>query len=140
MVELKFQIDDKELGNVIDSVMDDVADFILANSQENIVNKGIVDEGTLLKSGNIIRNYLNKQVVYSVPYADTIEYGRTPGSMPPVQPIKGWIRRKLGVNDEKQINSIAWAIAMDIKKNGLQPRPYLQPAIDSARSRFKFKR
>ena len=117
MVGFKLKIDEKELLDLIDKQLDDVADFIFTKSQQNIVNKGIVDEGTLLKSGNINRKFLDKQIIYSVPYADSIEFGRLPGTMPAVDPIKGWIRRRLGVRDEKEVNKIAWAIAQDIKKN-----------------------
>lgn len=139
MAGFKIHIDKNELLKVIDSKMDEIVDDIFANSQQNIVNNSIIDEGTLLKSGNINRQFLNKQIVYSVPYADTIEYGRLPGSMPPIESIKGWVRRKLGINDDKEITRIAWAISKDIEKNGTQPRPFLTPAIDSARIKYNAK-
>ena len=137
MVGFRVQVDEKALLDAVDVKLDEVADIIFTESQENIVNKGIVDEGTLLKSGNVIRSFLKKEIIYSVPYADSIEFGRLPGTMPPTEPLKGWIRRKLGVKDEKEVNRIAWAIAMDIKKNGTDPRPFLQPAIQSAIRRLK---
>jgi hypothetical protein len=139
MVGFKIQVDKNELLDLIDEQLDQVADFIFTKSQENIVNKSIVDEGTLLKSGNINRKYLDKEVVYSVPYADSIEFGRMPGQIPPITPIKLWVQRKLGVSDEKEANRIAWAIAQDIKKNGTDPRPFLTPAIAQAKKRFKAK-
>jgi len=139
MVGTSISIDSKELEKVIDDQMDDIIDFIFAQSQQNIVSKNIVDEGTLLKSGIIQRNFLNKKIIYSAPYSDSIEFGRLPGSMPPVAPIKGWVQRKLGVRNDKEAKSIAWAIATDLKKNGTSPRPFLQPAIDLARTRLKLK-
>ena len=139
MVGFRLQIDEKELLDLFDKQLDAIADFIFTKSQQNIVNKGIVDEGTLLKSGNINRKFLDKQIIYTVPYADSIEFGRIPGTMPPIDPIKGWIRRKLGIRDEKEVNNIAWAIALDIKRNGTTPRPFLTPAIALAQTRFKTK-
>jgi len=130
MVTLKLSAKDTE--GLLDQVMDDIVDSIFAESQENIVKLGIVDEGTLLGSGEVKREFLKKQITYTTSYADTIEFGRIPGSMPPVDSLKGWIRRKLGVQDEKKVTSIAWAIATDLKKNGTMPRPYLGPAIDKA--------
>ena len=132
MVKASLRIDMEEFEKVLDSVLDGLADDILASSQQKIVDKEIIDEGTLLKSGNINRQFLEKEVVYTVPYADTIEYGRMPGSMPPIQPIKGWVRRNLGILEEQRINKIAWAIARDIEVNGTDPRPFLQPAITEA--------
>lgn len=132
-ITLKIHIDSADFAKEVDKKMDELVDDIFANSQSNIVDKGIVDEGTLLKSGNIIRNFLDKEIVYPVPYADAIEFGRLPGSMPPVEPLKEWVRRKQISNDENEINRIAWAIAKDIEQNGMTPRPFLSPAIDLVR-------
>lgn len=137
MVSLNLKIDDKSLAEALDFEMDKIADQIFADSQNNIVQKNIIDEGTLLKSGTINRRFLNKEIVYDVPYADSIEFGRTPGSMPPVDPIKDWVRRKGIARTETEVNSIAWAIAKDIKVNGQEPRPFLGPAIEKARARIK---
>lgn len=135
----KISVNEQELLEFIDSRLDEVADVIFTKSQENIVAKGIIDEGTLLKSGNINREFLNKTIVYSTPYADSIEFGRLPGSMPPVDSIKEWVRRKLGYKEESEITRIAWAIAKDIKENGSEPRPFLTPAIEEAKLRLKLK-
>lgn len=137
MVNFNLKVDKNELIKVIDSKMDEIADFIFAESQKNIVKQNIIDEGTLLKSGNINRSLLNKQIVYPVPYSDSIEFGRLPGKMPPIEPLKGWVRRVLGINDEQEVNRIAWLIAQDIKQRGQDARPFLRPAIESAKIRFK---
>lgn len=133
MVDFKIHINSDDIIKAIDEKMDEIVDDIFAKSQSNIVDKKIIDEGTLLKSGNINRDLLSKQIVYSVPYADSIEFGRLPGSMPPVEPIKNWVRRKLRITDDKRVNSIAWAISQDIKINGTEPRPFLGPAIEAVR-------
>lgn len=134
-IMLQLQTKEKDaVAKLIDSWLDTVADRIFQLSQENIVQKEIVDEGTLLKSGNVNREFLHKQIVYSVPYADVIEFGRLAGSMPPVEPIKGWVLRKGITRDEKEAGSIAWAIAQDIKNNGLMPRPFLGPAIEQVKN------
>lgn len=124
------------LIEAIDSKMDEVMDFVFAESQSNIVNKQIIDEGTLLKSGNVNRQLLNKTITYSVPYADEIEFGRLPGNMPPIEPIKGWVRRKLQIKDEIEVNRRAELIVKDIEKNGQDARPFLQPALEMAKVKF----
>lgn len=136
MVNLKIEIDEKEMLNLIDKKLNEIADEIFANSQELIVQKQIIDEGTLLKSGNINRAFLEKEIIYTAVYADSIEFGRLPGSMPPTGPIKEWIRRKGIASKESDVNRIAWAISQNIKKEGLMPRPFLSPAVEMAKQKL----
>ena len=137
MSGFKIDLDDEELLKVIDSKLDEITDNVFANSQENIVQKGIVDEGTLLKSGNITREFLEKTITYGASHSDVIEFGRLPGTMPPLEPIKAWVRRKGIARDEKSIKRIAWAIIQDIKKEGQIPRPFLSPAIETEKNNLR---
>ena len=82
---------------------------------------------------------MEKEIVYTANYADVIEFGRLPGTQPPVDALKGWVRRKGFAKDEKEVSRIAWAIATDIKKNGLMPRPFLSPAVESAKAKLRSK-
>ena len=132
-----FNLDDERILNAINDKMDEITDNIFANSQSIIVQKQLVDEGTLLKSGTIERDYLNKSITYGVSYAEEIEYGRSPGTMPPIEPIKQWIRRKGLVKTEAGVNRFAFNIIKDIKANGQEPRPFLVPAIDMEKNKFK---
>lgn len=134
MATLKIERDINGLLEAIDSKLDEVADDVFFYSQQNIVDQGLIDRGTLLKSGNINREFLRKQVIYSAVHAEPTEFGRLPGSMPPVDSIKEWVKRKGLTIDDKKINSIAWAISMDIKQNGIVPRPYLRPAVEKKRA------
>lgn len=131
---LEIHIDDKALLNAIDKKMDEVADDVFIKSQENIVDHDIIDEGTLLKTGKINREFLSKSVEYPVPYAEDIEDGRLPGKMPPVNSLAGWVKRKLAIKNVKKARSIAFAIARDIKINGTTPRPFLGPAVESVKN------
>jgi hypothetical protein len=57
--------------------------------------------------------------VYSdLPSAETLEVGRRPGRMPPVDVIYAWARRKLGISDF----GIAFAIARAIGRDGSPKR------------------
>ena len=137
MSGFKIEIDEKKLLETIDSKLDEITDNVFTNSQENIVQKGIVDEGTLLKSGNITRKFLEKTITYGALHSDVIEFGRLPGTMPPLEPIKDWVRRKGLARDEKRISRIAWAIIQDIKKEGQTPRPFLSPAIETEKNNLR---
>ena len=134
---LKIRIDPNKLGSAVNEFLDEVIDEIFQRSQENIVNKKIIDEGTLLKVGRVGGVNNVRTITYPLPYAESIEFGRTPGTMPPVSAIQGWVTRKLGIRDPKRANSIAWAISQNIKKHGQEPRPFLRPAIDSVKERLK---
>lgn len=134
---MTFKLDDDKLLKAIDSKLDEMTDSIFANSQNIIVQKNIIDEGTLLKSGDIKRDFLNKEISYGVSYASDIEFGRSPGTMPPIEPIKDWVRRKGLVKTEAGINRFAYNIIKDIERNGQEPRPFLTPAIESEKAKFK---
>lgn len=64
-------------------------------------------------------------------HAASVEHGREPGHMPPVEPLKKWSKDKLG--DE----NAAWAVAMKIKKEGIAEKPFMRPALDNNSSRFE---
>lgn len=52
-------------------------------------------------------------------YAAPVETGSRP-HMPPPSALLPWIQKKFGVEDEKQALSLAFAIAMSMKKKGTQ--------------------
>ena len=119
----------------LDEKLDDLADFIFTKSQENIVANEIVDQGILLSSGNVEREFLKKKIVYSAAHAAPMEFGSQPHH-PPVQPLEQWAKRKLGLKG-KDAKSTAWAIAKHINENGTDPKPYLTPAVNFAEERFR---
>lgn len=123
----------KIMNGVLESKLDEIADFIFTRSQENVAK--LSDTGELLNSGYIKKGPLMRIIGYSAPHAMYIEYGTHP-HMPPVDAIKAWASRKHIVS-EKELERVAWAIAMKIKKDGTQPQPFLRPAVTEATVRFK---
>jgi hypothetical protein len=57
-------------------------------------------------------------------YAPVVEYGRSPGSMPPPGALAGWLRRK-GIDER-----YAFVVARSIARRGTRKRPYLKPALE----------
>ncbi len=112
----------------LDEAMDEIIDQIFAKSQENLVQDGKIDTGFLLKTGNVNRSFLNKTIVYPASYAEPVHFGRNPGSMPPPHALEKWVQRKLGV-PAKQAKTVAFKIALSIKKRGVMPTPFLQDAV-----------
>jgi hypothetical protein len=133
-------LNSEELLKRIDAKLDALVDEIFADSQSIIVEKQIIDEGTLLKSGNIQRAFLEKTIIYSAPYADVIEFGRLPGTMPPSESIRAWVRRKNIAREDPELNRITWSIMQHIKRDGLEPRPFLSPAVELAKQRLRNKK
>lgn len=120
----------------IDKIMNNYVDEVFRLSQEKLIEMNKVDTGSLLKTANINRAFLEKEIVYPAIHADIIEFGRVPGTMPPTDALISWVRRKLGIKNDKEARRIAFAIAMAIKQRGLEPTPYLQPSINQANVKF----
>jgi|GEM_PF-3030292 len=97
----------------------------LANHHTNFSNQLSLSITVVEKDGHVF-------VGSDLPYAPCVEFGALP-HMPPVKPLKYWVRLKLGV-PRGEANSVAWAVAMKIKKEGTPPQPFLRPAIDSVES------
>lgn len=51
-------------------------------------------------------------------YVEFVEHGRRPGKFPPVDPIRKWVRRVLGITGASQIRSVAFLVARKIARNG----------------------
>lgn len=85
-------------------------------------------------------------------YAAYVEYGRKSGKMPPIDALVEWLRkktsksaalesalihiegrrkrRKEAYTKDYLLNGAAWGIAKAIAKNGTQPHPFLNPAVE----------
>jgi hypothetical protein len=120
-----------------DEKLNELASFIFTRSQEALAKNGSADTGGLLGSGELIKTKNGYLISYSAPYAMYVEFGTHP-HMPPVEPLQRWARRKLGLSTE-EAQSVGWAIAMNIKKNGTEPQPFLRPAIQEARAKYGIK-
>ena len=57
------------------------------------------------------------------------EYGRSPGTLPPVDSIKKWIKAKGIQPKDGKVDSLAWAIAMKIKKSGTRAKRNESPRL-----------
>ncbi len=102
--------------------------YIFSQSQLNIVKNGSSDTGFMLRSG--VPPYWEGNTIkikYDAPQSVFIEYGTRP-HMPPVSPLVDLVKYKLRIPEPKA-SKIALAIAMNIKKNGTEPSPFLRPAI-----------
>ena len=92
---------------------------------ENIILRNYVDDGIIATNdfGRSVESVINGNSlkVLGAAHVFQIVNGRRPGTMPPVEAIKRWIREKKGLPAffRQKIDSIAWAIAINIKKKGI---------------------
>ncbi len=67
-------------------------------------------------------------VIYNdVPHADVVEFGRGPGTPPPLQAIRAWVNVKFGIYG-KRAYPIAESVRRAIGARGLPPRRILHQA------------
>lgn len=90
--------------------------------KSELSNMGHVDTGKLLSSikGSVDGDTI---VISMDEIGKWIEFGRLPGSMPPVEPLKEWAGRKLGDED------LGWAVAYKIKNEGIAPSPFIRKTL-----------
>lgn len=121
----------EKLGKDLDAIVDEIRDFIFAESQENLVRHDTVDTGFLLRSGRSERG----KIVYDAPYADSVEYG-SPAHFVPPSKLVGWAKRKLGLSDGEAWRA-ASAVSKKIAAEGTDPQPFIRPAIQSAKAKYE---
>jgi hypothetical protein len=115
----------------IDALMDEIVDKVFEKTQQNLVDDGKIDTGTLIQTGNINREFLYKQIVYPAEHASVVNYGREAGATPPpVAPLITWVRRKLSVKNDKEAKSIAFAISKAIHQRGIVPTFFVENAVE----------
>lgn len=70
-------------------------------------------------------------VFSDAPHFPFMEYGTRP-HMPPVEPLVVWATRKFQVG-EKEARAIAWAVAIKISREGIEPRGFFAKGMARAR-------
>lgn len=133
-IKSNLKINEKAIPEETQVFIEDFANTLFAESQKQLATHNTIDRGTLLKTGRVQHRVLESEVSYPAPHAMAIEYGRAPGTMPPVNAIEGWVNRKLSVG--KDSHSVAWAIATKIKDRGTQAQPFARPAIEATKKKL----
>lgn len=82
---------------------------------EAIISKGLNNSGDAIASLEVEDNKL-----FGNDYIFYLDKGRGPGKFPPVQNIRDWVRSKLGISDEKEINSVAFLVGRKISETGTE--------------------
>jgi len=133
---------------------EEVMDYMFAESQKNLTidmpwgdaeNSGaerewtkISDTGFLLLSGERPKWDGNKITFsYTAMHAEDVEYGSPPKYIDPDDLTK-WVKRKLKVK-QYAIKKVAKRVSDKIAREGIEPHPYIRPAVNSGIQRYKLK-
>jgi hypothetical protein len=90
---------------------------VLRKKLQEVVRKKMKKKTNLERSIRV-----TEDSVEAPSYINFVEYGRRPGSMPPIKEILAFMRKR-GLGSS---NSAAFAIAHTIKKRGIKPIPLLE--------------
>ena len=112
---------------------------IQARARRLLRVQGAIFTGRLRSSINIryTRDGLGAVIGTNVNYAGAVEFGREPGSWPPVGAMIEFVRKKIVARPKKLVNQIAYLIGRKIFREGTEARPYLFPAGKQEWPRFK---
>ena len=112
-------------------------------TEKNLISSGKLGESLKINVqpkvklfGQIYRMQINMAA-----YGENVDEGRKPGKGLPVGVIEGWLRypntlQKVTGQDkqlsEYERKSLAFVINRSIKKKGIKPKNWIQPAVDKA--------
>jgi len=126
-----------DLSELDEEIKGEVKDYIInvANKLVNEAKKNApVASGHLRQDIDIIEREDNTITVgTNLKYASFVEFGTDP-HYPPIEPLKKWVRRKLGVEED-----VAYAVQQKIGQEGTEPQPYMRDAIESTRRYYQNK-
>lgn len=131
----------------------EIAQYFFTKTQENLVEPMpwgddtyssrrkatvISDQGLLLQSGVPPYWEDDKTIVfrYDASHAPHVEWGSPPHAVA-ASKLVGWAKRKLSLKGKTAQNA-AFAIATKIRKEGIDPHPFVRPAAKQTEKHFKF--
>lgn len=116
--------------SIRDQILDDIAEDIRQAIESEIEFEGLVFTGRLRDSWEIEETGDGERTIGSpLIWAAVLDEGRVPGKMPPADALFPWVKQKLGVTDNVEARSIAFAIAKKIEQEGMEPRHYVRRAL-----------
>lgn len=138
--QARFRKQVKNLSKVMkvrsDKVLDAAALEVQGEARSILQSQKTTDTGNLSGSITIRKTVLGgRRIGTNTGYGLYVEFGRPPGSPPPIKQWTGktesldaWVRRKLGLRN-KAADRAARFIALKIGKTGTRAQPFLVPAF-----------
>ena len=115
-----------------------VGQSIVSGAQKNLKKNKTTAFGQLSASGSTYADSVSKTVEagFTARHAPFVEFGRKSGRMPKIEVLKAWVRRKLRVK-EKEVNSVTFAVARKIAREGTRAQPFLRPAYEDVQKKIE---
>ena len=141
---LGLTVTQEDLSEAIAREARDTADEILYEGNAYLNENGITDQGILMGSGVVEPNDGGGyDVVWKAEHASWINYGTDAHSVSTegVHNIEAWVRRKLkpspraGESEEAAVKRATNSIVWSIRKQGMDPKPYADVAVDTVVAR-----
>jgi len=94
----------------------------ILNNYQSVKSSGSLGQSLTSVIEEVNSNFIGK--IEGNSYITQLIHGRRPGSMPPINDIKDWVIKK-GIGNGANTDSIAFAIAKSIEKQGIKvPNQY----------------
>jgi len=121
----------KEVQDKINTQMKVSGARVLADAQRNAPHAW----GVLRRSGRVVAEPGVVRVEFTK-YARWVEFGRRPGRMPPITVMADWAYKK-GIASAENTRAVGYLIARSIARKGTKAQPFLAPAFERERVKFK---
>jgi len=115
---------------VIDKLVDDISDDIIKTSRKILKTEDINFTGGLSNKISKYKIGEQKYIVYGSPYAELVEDGMPPGGYIDIAKLREWVRVKVGITDERALGVVTGNIFNKIKKEGIEPKRFLDKSLD----------
>lgn len=125
---------------VIDQLVNDISDDIIKTSRIILKTEDINFTGGLSDKISKYKIGEFKYVVYDSPYAELVEDGMPPGGYVDIAKLREWVRKKVGITDERALGVVTGNIFNKIRKEGIEPKRFLDKSLDYVINRWGFKK
>jgi len=134
MIEIEIEDVDEEIADRVDELLLEISNELV----NELIEEAPVSSGQLRQSFRIMGKSGDSSYIIGSPlkYASVVNFGRQPhpgnkGKWPPIEPLKKWVRRKLGEDE-----SMAYAVRNKIGKEGTEGDPFAERAIRNVENRY----
>ena len=134
MIEISIEDVDEEIADRVDELLLEISNDLV----NELIEEAPVDTGQLRQSFRIMGKSGDSGYIIGTPlkYASVVNFGRQPhpgnkGKWPPIEPLKKWVRRKLGAEE-----GLAYYIRDEIGKGGTEGDPYAERAIRNVKEKY----
>ena len=112
-------------------------------TEKNLISSGKLGESIKSPAQPKVKLFgqIYRMQVTMLPYGDNLDKGRKPGKGLPVGVLQDWLRQpntlQKVTGQDKQLSdyerkSLAFVINRSIKRKGIKPKNWIQPAVDKA--------